>query len=70
MNGIRSEAFHYTAEQVRDHLRDTLAIVDDLAVPDDLRAIAFQVVYNSLSAKQITLEQVAPTLGGLAVPRA
>ena len=70
MNGIRSEAFHYTAEQVRDHLRDTLAIVDDLAVPDDLRAIAFDKVFNTLSAKAIAVEQVQPALGVPMLPRA
>lgn len=69
MNGRRTEQFHYTEEQVRDHLRDTLAIVDDLVVPEDLRAIAFQVVYNSLSAKQIVVEQIAPVLPTMAVPR-
>lgn len=69
MNGRRSEAFHYTDEQVRDHLRAALAIVDDLAVPDDLRAIAFQLVYGSLSAKQITVEAIAPGVPMMLPPR-
>jgi len=63
VNGMRSEHFHFTDEQVRAHLRDTLAILDDLAVPDDLRTIAFDKVFNTLSTKQIVVEQVAPALG-------
>jgi hypothetical protein len=63
VNGIRAEHFHFTAEQVRDHLRDALAIVDEGAVPTDLRAIAFDKVFNAVSAKQIVVEQVEPVLG-------
>lgn len=63
MNGVRSEFHHFTEEQVRDHLRATLAMVDDLAVPQDLRTIAFDKVFTALSAKQIAIEQVAPAIG-------
>ena len=69
MNGRRSEVFHYTDEQVREHLRAALAILDDLAVPDDLRSIAFERVFNAISTKQIVVEQIAPGLGAMVVPR-
>lgn len=69
MNGRRTELPHNTREQVRDYLREALAVVDERDVPDDLRAAAFGKAVDLLSAKQITLEAIQPGLGALAVPR-
>lgn len=69
MNGVRTEHPHYTDEQVRAHLRDTLAILDDLAVPDDLRVEAFGRVFAALSMKQIAIEAIAPQVGVPLLPR-
>jgi len=35
-SGFRTEHFHYSPEQVRGHLVDALAIVDELDPPADL----------------------------------
>ena len=69
MNGRRTEQQHFTLEQVRGHLVAALELVDDLEVPEDLRAAAFVKVYDSLSAKQIVVEQIAPGLPAMHVPR-
>ena len=66
---MRREIHHYTAEQIAEHGRDALDLLDTLGVPDDLRQVAFVNFYNSLSAKQILEEQVQfipPQLDGRA----
>ena len=69
MAGLRHEMFHYTSEQVRDHLADALALVDELQPPNDLRALAFDKAVNLLSTKQTVIEQVAPGIPNMAIPR-
>lgn len=56
----RTEHHHNTPEQVRDYLRQALAIVDELDVPDDLRGLAFNRAVELVSGKQVVLQQLAP----------
>ena len=66
MTGRRVEYPHHTSEQVRGYLADALAIVTELDLDDDLRALAFAKAVELLAAKQIVMEQIrAPLLGGL-----
>lgn len=69
MIGRRTETYHSTPEQVREYLRDALAIVAELDPPDDLRAPVFTAAVNLGSAKTIAVEAVAPATGALAIPR-
>lgn len=69
MEGVRRELFHYTREQVRDHLRDALAIVEEIAPPDDLRAVAFEKAVNLLATKNIAVEAVGVAVPKMAIPR-
>ncbi len=59
------EAHHNTPEEVRGWLLDAIAVVSELEVPKDLRVAAFEKAYASLSAKQITYEQLEMTAGSL-----
>jgi hypothetical protein len=60
----KQEYQHNTPEQVRDYLREALAIVDELDPPDELRAALFVQAVGLLSAKQIVFEQM-PALTSL-----
>lgn len=55
-----------TPDEVRDYLRDALAIVDELDPPEDLRGLAFNHAVSLLSAGQTLFEQVQA--GPLGVP--
>lgn len=55
----RIEQQHNTPEQVREYVREALAVVDELDVPDDLRAAAFAKACDLISGKQIVFEQPA-----------
>lgn len=65
MNGRRSELMHNSPEQVREYLAGALAVVAELEVPDDLRAVAFDKAVNLLASKQITVEPIVPMGNGL-----
>jgi len=69
VQGIRREDRNYTDAQIREALTFALAVVDELAVPDDLRVAAFQAATNLRTAKQITVEAVAPGMPVMAIPR-
>lgn len=60
---------HNTREQVAGYLDEALAIVRELEVDDDLRAIAFTKAVDLISAKQLIVEQVVPGVLGMAMPR-
>ena len=60
---------HYTPEEVREHVLAAVAIVVELEVPRELREAAFKCAYQSLSAKQITYEQIQVNSHGLALPK-
>jgi hypothetical protein len=57
-----------TPEQVRDYLREALAIVEELAPPEDLREVAFGKAVDLTSSKQLTAEQIVAG-GALLNPR-
>lgn len=63
----RREEQHNTPEQAHHYLQQTLVIIDEADVPEDLREAAFAKVYDSVASKQIFFEQVAPlpNLGNL-----
>jgi hypothetical protein len=69
VNGRRLETPHNTPEQVREYLREALDLVDELGPADDLREACFTKAVDMIAAKSITIEQVAPLGGALAVPR-
>jgi hypothetical protein len=69
VNGRRTETYHNTPEQVREYLRDALDAVADVDPPAELRVAAFAAAVNLVSSKSITVEQVGPLTGALAVPR-
>ncbi len=64
----RTEYPHNTPEQVREYLREALAIVDELDVPTDLRAVAFEQAVGLVSRKALQIEQVHPLAAGILQP--
>jgi hypothetical protein len=69
VNGRITEHHHYTREQVSEHLRDALDVVDELGPADDLRVACFTKAVDLLSAKQRVMEQIVPgILGGVRPP--
>jgi hypothetical protein len=52
--GVRSETYFNTPEQVREYLRAALLVVEELEVPEDLRAVAFTAAINLTSSKHVT----------------
>jgi hypothetical protein len=69
VSGLRQEFQLNTPGQVGGYLRDALLIVEDCNVPDDLRVAAFTAAIGLVSAKQIMMEQVAPSSPLMAMPR-
>lgn len=69
MAGMRTEMYHNTPAQARDYLREALDIVDELGPPDDLRQLAFDKAVNLVSAKNINIEQMAPAIPNMTIPR-
>lgn len=69
IGGRVHERHHNTGEQIRDYLREALAVVDELDVPDDLRAVAFSKACDLAAAKAVAVEQVVPHGGAMAIPR-
>lgn len=69
MNGIRRELPNYTVEQVETHLREALAIVNELDPDDDDRPILLSKAIDLLAAKQIVIEQVQAGNFGMTIPR-
>ena len=69
MNGRITEHPHNTPEQVRGYIADALALVEELDTPGDLRAVAFVQACQLLAAKQIVMEQIAPMIPHMAIPR-
>ena len=54
-------ASFYSPEEVRDLLRDTLQILGEQKMPDDLRANAFTLVFDKLAQRHVELEQIDAT---------
>ena len=55
--------------QVRDWLAEALAIVEDADVELELRVPAFLKVFELLSAKHCTIDQVAGVIPNMTIPR-
>lgn len=65
---MRREIPHHTDEQVREAVSKAVALVDELVVPADLRAAAFEQACQMFAAKQILMQEPAPIAGRLALP--
>lgn len=65
----KTEVPHNTPEQVREYLQAALELVDELAVPDDLRAAALAAAVTLLSVKQVFFEQVPSGIVDLGASR-
>jgi hypothetical protein len=61
---------HYAPEQVRAHLAEALAIVEELELDDELRGLAFAKAVDLLAAKQMFFEQAQLGVPGLVMPQA
>lgn len=69
MTTIRyTERQHNTPAQIREYLRDALAVVEELEPPDDLRVAVFTKAAELAAAKQVTGEAIVAGALGLAVP--
>jgi len=53
----RTEEPHNTLEQVEGYVRDALALVERLEVPEDLREVAFGKCCDLIASKQLFYEQ-------------
>lgn len=62
----RQEIRHHSDEQIRDYLIDAEKIVRKANLPTDLQPLAFVETIRLLAAKQIVMEQFAPS--GIALP--
>ena len=69
MQGIRSEIRNFTDEQVAEIIAKAHALVSELGIADDLREAAFGQACGMYAQKQIVMEQIAPGLGTMAMPR-
>jgi len=65
----RIEHPYNTNEQVRGYLEDALAIVSELGIDGDLKVAAFERAVDLLAAKHVAMEQLAPGLGAMTIPR-
>lgn len=63
---MQREFPHNTDEQVADYLERTLRIMGEQGIDADHFAAVFPVVFNSVSGKQILIEQAS--MGGIAMP--
>lgn len=62
----RTESPNNTPEQVHAYLVATLTMLEDVAIPEDLRPAAFEQVFQAFAGKQILWAQPQPvTLPGL-----
>lgn len=62
---MRQEIPNNTPEQVREYLREALAVVTELEPPEDLREAVFTQAAQMVAGKQILMQQQAgiPDLG-------
>lgn len=65
MAGLRREHHHYTADQVREHLDEALAILRERDLDPYQHDAVLVAVYNSLATKNITIEEVQPGVPGI-----
>jgi hypothetical protein len=62
----RQEIPHHTPEQVREYLREALAVLEEIDPPADIRAPLFTQAAALLSGKNIIMGQPQPVdLAGL-----
>jgi hypothetical protein len=61
----RNEQHYNTRDQVRDYIATAAAIVAELELDGDLKVPAFEKAVDLVSGKQITFEQVDPSVLGL-----
>jgi hypothetical protein len=67
--GRRIEERHHTDEQVEQIIAKAADLVETLSLPEDLRVAAFTQAMGLYAAKQIVVEQIAPGLANMAIPR-
>jgi hypothetical protein len=46
-----------TPEQVHNYMIEALKVLKSAKVPDDLRAAALPIIYNSITSKQVFMDQ-------------
>lgn len=56
---MKREEHFSTPQQVGQYLAQSLKIVENAEVPEDLRQVAFAAVFNAVSGKQVFFEQAA-----------
>lgn len=56
-----TEHYFHKPEQVAEAVAEAVRIVDEAALPQNLRAVAFEKVLELLTSKQVFFEQIAPT---------
>lgn len=64
-----SEHHHFDRDEVAEYLRTAAAIVDELALPADLRNTAFSLAVSMLSNKVVTQPAPPPIMLGQPIPR-
>lgn len=69
VQGRVSEHHYHSPEQVSGYMRDALAVVDELDVPDDLRVAAFSKAFELLAAKHVVMEQISPGVPNMLIPK-
>jgi hypothetical protein len=63
-----TEIPHNTPAQVREYLREALAVVEELELDDDLKVPAFLKAVDLIAAKQLLMETIHPGIPNLAIP--
>lgn len=56
---IAAQTPFYSKEQVRQHLRDAVQLVEEANVPDDLREVAFKLACDLVSRKNVVFEHAS-----------
>lgn len=70
MSIVRRERASFTVEQVTAAVKDSLGIVDDLELSDEDRSALLGRIFDKISQKEITYEEVGGVdLGGLLRPQ-
>ena len=69
VEGIRTETRYHSDEQVEEIVTKAAALVERLALADDLREAAFQTAANLYAQKNITVEAIQPGVATVALPR-
>jgi len=68
--GVRKVEYeHHSPEQVRGYLDEAVRILEERELRPELEVAALPQLVALLSSKTVQFEQVAPMLGGMAIPQ-